>query len=513
MTVKAIRRVLVVVLATVVIANTSSAMARSDVRPRPGRPTAELIDRAERRGVISARQAFELRVRALRNLALPAAFRSTTRSDGTMALLQAQAYAQKAGEDSSPRAILGLSPSTTTCIEGAPFAGSPQLRQLETAHFVFQYTTKLIGGGLTVRDYARAFEASWDAEVVRDGWAPPPPPTHDALGGKYLVVIDATVAPVFYGYAVATGVVGDNPATPWNEGDAQSSCVVIQADMSQVSSSPLKAMFATAAHEFNHSLQYGLGVLHSRVPDSVFVEGGATWIEDEVFDEVNDNYNYLWPDVGPSMAEYDDNIYGYWVVFRGLSERLGPNGRTMMRRFWELVSQRKAQNVNALVAALREQGLEMGPAFHDAIISLTTVRSCGGGYKLPHCFEEAQGYRDRRGVRFYDGSVTRGEGYDGTVADDLGSKRLWLPSTGAPYGVRIKNTSLGGVLRVSAVCDTGSALRIIPLGTTLRAGADATTPTINPAGCQLVRLVVTNESIAPGNPTTVAERPFTVSIV
>ena len=260
-------------------------MARSDARPRTTWSTAQLIDRAERSGVISARQAFELRVRALRNLALPAAFRSSTRSDGTMALLQAQAYARHAGEDSSPRAILGVTPSTTVCMEVGPFVGSPQLRQLETAHFVFQYTTKLVGGGLTARDYARAFEASWDAEVVRDGWAPPPPPKHDSLGGKYLVVIDAAVAPVFYGYALATGVVGDNPATPWHEGDTQSSCIVLQADMSQVSSSPLEAMLATAAHEFNHSLQYGLGALHSHVPDSVFVEGGATWIEDEVFDD------------------------------------------------------------------------------------------------------------------------------------------------------------------------------------------------------------------------------------
>jgi hypothetical protein len=70
--------------------------------------------------------------------------------------------------------------------------------------------------------------------------------------------------------------------------------MVLNRDYSAFPGTPLAALQATAAHEFNHSLQFGYGAITgANSPDDSFVEGGASWMEDEVFDSSNDNYNYL----------------------------------------------------------------------------------------------------------------------------------------------------------------------------------------------------------------------------
>jgi hypothetical protein len=54
-------------------------------------------------------------------------------------------------------------------------------------------------------------------------------------------------------------------------------------------------MDATTAHEFNHSIQFGLGALTgANAADDALVEGGATWMEDEVYDNSDDNLPGIW---------------------------------------------------------------------------------------------------------------------------------------------------------------------------------------------------------------------------
>ncbi len=72
------------------------------------------------------------------------------------------------------------------------------------------------------------------------------------------------------------------------------------------------------------STEYGYGALSgSNVPDDNLIEGSSTWMEDEVFDSSNDNYNYLWPTFSMCMGEYTDSPYPYWITLRGLTERYG----------------------------------------------------------------------------------------------------------------------------------------------------------------------------------------------
>ena len=54
-------------------------------------------------------------------------------------------------------------------------------------------------------------------------------------------------------------------------------------------SQPINALRVTAAHEFFHAIQFAYDVKE----DLWFMEGSATWVEDEVYDSINDNYQFL----------------------------------------------------------------------------------------------------------------------------------------------------------------------------------------------------------------------------
>ena len=55
------------------------------------------------------------------------------------------------------------------------------------------------------------------------------------------------------------------------------------------SANGLRALKVTAAHEFFHAVQFAFDWLE----DLWLMEGTAAWIEDEVYDSVNDNIQYL----------------------------------------------------------------------------------------------------------------------------------------------------------------------------------------------------------------------------
>jgi hypothetical protein len=85
---------------------------------------------------------------------------------------------------------------------------------------------------------------------------------------------------------------------------------------------PIENMQVTAAHEYFHAVQYAYDFRE----DGWLLESTATWIEDEMFDAVNDNRFYL--SNGPLGAPYvpldtfgDNFHYGTWIWWRYLTEK------------------------------------------------------------------------------------------------------------------------------------------------------------------------------------------------
>jgi len=107
-------------------------------------------------------------------------------------------------------------------------------------------------------------------------------------------------------------------------------------DASQFPShTPLENMQVTAAHEYFHATQYA----YDAWEDGWIIESTATWAEDEMFDSVNDNRQYLpngplgKPWIPIDLFDYPPQFgagfhYGTWIFWRYLTEKFpGKTGK------------------------------------------------------------------------------------------------------------------------------------------------------------------------------------------
>lgn len=101
----------------------------------------------------------------------------------------------------------------------------------------------------------------------------------------------------------------------------------------------LDSLQVTVAHELFHAVQFA----YDYFEDGWFMEATAAWVEDELFDDVNDNRQYLFssPLTNPSRSldQYGGSYhYGAWIFFRFLSERFSHRSGelgTIVRDIWE----------------------------------------------------------------------------------------------------------------------------------------------------------------------------------
>ncbi len=128
---------------------------------------------------------------------------------------------------------------------------------------------------------------------------------------------------------------------------------------------PLENMRVTAAHEYYHAVQFA----YDYREDRWFMEATATWAEDELFDGVNDNVNYLpsgqlgTPQLPLDSAFSNGNYYGNWIFFRYLTERMTTSKAGMpvlVRDMWRGAG----ATLNSLQAVRRELA-DRGRSFAD----------------------------------------------------------------------------------------------------------------------------------------------------
>ncbi|CAM3420398.1 MXAN_6640 family putative metalloprotease [Nocardioides dubius] len=132
------------------------------------------------------------------------------------------------------------------------------------------------------------------------------------------------------------------PTAPYVSGiyTASTYCVVDN-DFVGYSTTPAAALQVTVAHEYFHAVQGA----YDWFEDRWLMEGSAAWVEDELYDAINDNRQYL---KGSQMRapwsplDYYDtsgaSVYGSWIFLRYLSEKAARTGiapLTFMRRVWE----------------------------------------------------------------------------------------------------------------------------------------------------------------------------------
>ncbi len=120
----------------------------------------------------------------------------------------------------------------------------------------------------------------------------------------------------------------------------------------------LAAMKVTCAHEFNHAIQlgYNFRVVNYGYPDVFFMEMTSTWLEDFVYNSVNDYYQYL-TNFFPHIDRYPFNQadgnseYANSIYLHMLAKLYGPK---IVPAIWQKINDYPA--VDAINAALMQKG-------------------------------------------------------------------------------------------------------------------------------------------------------------
>jgi hypothetical protein len=215
-----------------------------------------------------------------------------------------------------------------------------------------------------VQQALEVLEEVWALEVTSYGFRAPKPDDTSAEHGPD-ARLDVYLADIgdggLYGYC-ASDDPNLEPNADYGYGDMSAYCVLDE-DFEEFAIPPLQALQVTAAHEFFHAVQWA----YDAFEDLWFTESTATWMEDEVYTDVNDNLQYLRDsqlrrparslDLG---SRRDSGVYGAWVFWRFLAEHLAEQpDPTIVRHAWEQADGAAGgpdrYSLSALQAALRQR--------------------------------------------------------------------------------------------------------------------------------------------------------------
>ena len=312
-----------------------------------------------------------------------------------------------AGERGEARRILARPTTGQEQPGDEPYAEGTEEHRLCSANFCIHWVTRPDGAadpdvpplasndGDGIPDYvqtmSRVFEHVHTVENGAMGWREPP---SDGTRGGDVDKVDVYIKQLgdqgIFGYATVDAGQSDNK---------QSSYLVMDNDYVQAEypryADPVAPMQVTAAHEYNHVIQFGYDVLQ----DSWFFESTAVWMEDKVYDEINDYVSYLpqWVQLTqtPLTAFNTDDmtdplnvkVYGDAVWNRWIDERYGHEA---IRGAWErsLDTSPVSFAPEAYDATLLTRGTTFFDAFTAFAADTAEWRSSAG------VFEEGPGWPD-----------------------------------------------------------------------------------------------------------------------
>ena len=162
-------------------------------------------------------------------------------------------------------------------------------------------------------------------------------------------------------------------ATPdfFERGRSRAAYLVIDNDYKGFGGSPLELMRATIAHEYNHILQFAYDTLQ----DLWMFESTATYMEEQVFPDIDDYLNFLPSFASGSLrpmateSRRDSKVYGSAVWNHWLSGRYGDG---VIREAWEVSPHVKPKDF-AVAAYESAIATASGPSFSQEFASFAAA--------------------------------------------------------------------------------------------------------------------------------------------
>ena len=220
-----------------------------------------------------------------------------------------------------------------------------------SGHFILHYDvtgthavdpTDLSGNGIPdyIDSAAVIFDHVWQVEIEQLGFKAPPDANGDPVSGYPIYFTN-------FGYYGATSFGTSLPQYRY------SSYIEIHRNFaSGFYTHGLEALKVTAAHEFNHAIQ--LGYRFETNDDIFFMEMTSTWLEDYVYEDVNDYLQYL-PSFFSTMRDRKFNSsngeYANSLYLHMLEKNYGPKA---MVKIWENII--SYSPIKALDSYLKEKG-------------------------------------------------------------------------------------------------------------------------------------------------------------
>ena len=196
----------------------------------------------------------------------------------------------------------------------------------------------------------RVMETVWRAQVDEMGYDRPP---GDGERGNQGGEERPDLLDVYLGDIGGQGVYGVTVTDP----GTNIPYLVLDNDYAEFPGRPLGLLRVTAAHEAFHAVQFGYDVDE----DPWLMEATAAWIEDEIYDAVNDSRQFLSESslLHPKRSlDHPRAWYGNWIFFRFLTEQHDPD---LVQEIWE--HSRNAYSVKAINRALRGRGTNLAEAY------------------------------------------------------------------------------------------------------------------------------------------------------
>ncbi|MDP2209619.1 MAG: hypothetical protein Q8K98_12740 [Bacteroidota bacterium] len=264
---------------------------------------------------------------------------------------------------------------------------TPPRRMLSDTNYVKNYTDSMRVISEYVDSTLRIFNSVWSSFVNEMGYTLPP---FESGYDKYNIVL-TELGSGLYGQTVPNGY----PINPGEDPSRYTSYIEIDNDFIAVypSSRGLPGLRVTAAHEFHHAIQ--LGSYGYREADRYFYEITSTWMEDVLYNDINDYYQYIKYSSGAprghfaqpnssfmltdGLIEYSRAIWGKFVEEK--------YSASIMRRTWE--GMRSFNSIKSLDNALIEVNSTLRIAFVEFAKwnYFTANRSLSGKY-----YSEASSY-------------------------------------------------------------------------------------------------------------------------
>ena len=267
------------------------------------------------------------------------------------------------------------------------------------------------GDGDQVPDYVEAaagvFENVYAVENVQLGWRGA---TSDGARGcpgadpSCMNRTDVYLADIGAGQ----GVYGYAGVDPGQKTLSQAAYLVMDDDYSaaefpRYEGNPLPPLEVTAAHEYNHVLQFGYDVAQ----DTWMLESTAVWMEDKVYPQVDDYLQYVgaWTQMSSVPLTYFNGLdstdpanlkaYGDVVWNQWLERRYGDR---IVRRAWEhsLLSEPESFAPGAYDGALREHRSNFFEAFTRFAVDTAEWRLQSSAFPEGRLFPDMVRVRDAR---------------------------------------------------------------------------------------------------------------------